>query len=113
MGYVAIQDSFGEHEKIEQLTDKDFRAFIRVICWASRRQTDGHIPLHMLSALRMSEEQVKRMVEVGVIDRNGDGGWVIHDYLDHNPPKDPGERRKWYAARRQKTHREKNGGPDS
>lgn len=105
MGYVLIDDGLGEHPKIEALRDNDFRAFIRCLCWASRRGTDGHIPPHMLGALQMNRGQAQRMVDAGVLDTNGDGGWVIHGYLEHNPPSDPEARRRWYAARRQRERR--------
>ncbi len=105
MGYVLIDDGMGEHPKIEALSDRDFRAFIRALCWSSRRQTDGHIPPQVLGALQMTKAQATRMVDAGVLNTNGDGGWVIHGYLDHNPPAEPEARKKWFASRRQRKRR--------
>lgn len=105
MGYVLLDDGMDEHPKIEALKDTDFRAFIRALCWSSRRQTDGHIPPHMLKALQMTKGQAQRLVEAGVLDVNGDGGWVIHGYLEHNPPSEPEARKRWFAARRSRKRR--------
>lgn len=105
MGYVLIDDGMGEHPKIEALSDKDFRAFFRALCWSSRRQTDGHIPPHVLGALQMTKPQAARLVAAGVFDHGDDGGWVIHGYLDHNPPADPEARKRWFASRRQRKRR--------
>jgi len=104
MAYIQIDDGMAEHEKIEALSDKDFRAHFRAMCWAARRSTDGHIPAHMLGNLRMNAAQAGRLVSGGVWELNGDG-WVIHDWLEFNPPRDPVERERWMAARRQRRRR--------
>ncbi len=109
MPYVLIDDGMLEHPKITALTDKDFRAHFRAMCWSARRGTDGHIPPHQLPDLRITKAQVTRFVDQGVWDLNGNG-WVIHDWTDFNPPTDPDARKRWMAARRKR--RERQGVPD-
>ncbi len=104
MAYLLIDDGMGEHEKLEALSDKDFRAHFRAMCWCARRGTDGRIPPQMLETLRIKAGQVTHFIEVGVWDMNG-SGWVIHDWTDFNPPTDPEERRKWNARKRQQRRR--------
>lgn len=104
MAYLQIDDGMAEHEKVEALTPAQFMAHFRAMCWSARRATDGHIPAHMLDGLRMTRKVADRLVEVGLWETNGNG-WVIHDWLEFNPPRDPEERKRWMAARRQRRRR--------
>lgn len=71
-------------------------------CWAREHLTDGHIPKHMLASLvpGMSIGQVKKsiesLIEAKLAHATPDGGFAIHDFLDHHPSKEKvlAERRK-------------------
>lgn len=62
-------------------------------CWAREQLTDGHIPKSMLASLvpGMSVPQVRRAVQALIDARlahaTTDGGFTIHDFLNHHPSK--------------------------
>jgi hypothetical protein len=106
VGYLLIDDGMFEHPKIEALRPQDVVAHMKAMCWSARRSTGGHVPPQSLRTIGMTRAQAERLVEGGVWETNGDGGYVIHDWEDFNPPADGEERRRWFARRRQQRRRE-------
>lgn len=107
MAYVLVDDGMAEHPKIEALSDREFRAHFRAMCWCARRGTDGHVPPQSLRTIGATPKVAASLVEAGVWDKNGDGGFVIHDWDEFNPPTDPEERKRWYGRRRARNHRKR------
>jgi hypothetical protein len=105
MAYLQIDDRMAEHQKIEALTPAQFMGHFRAMCWSARNRSDGHIPPQLLPSLRITKAWVTRYVDVGVWDVNGNG-WVVHDFLEFNPPSDPEARKRWFAARRKRRQRD-------
>ena len=103
-----MDDNLYEHPKMEALSDRAFRGWHKALGWSSRLGTDGHIPAHMPRTWQLTPRHVEEIVTAGLWDQNGDGGWVIHDYHDWNPPADPVERERWLATRRQRKKRQGN-----
>jgi hypothetical protein len=62
-------------------------------CYAREQLTDGHIPGHMLASLvpGMSISQVRkaiqRLIDAKLAHATDDGGFTIHDFLEHHPSK--------------------------
>lgn len=62
-------------------------------CWAREQLTDGHVPKTMLASLvpGMSVAQVRRavqaLIETRLAHATEDGGFTIHDFLEHHPSK--------------------------
>ena len=109
---LMLDDNVNEHPKIEALSDRAFRGWHRALGWSARLQTDGRIPAHMPKTWQLRPTHVEELVAIGLWDRNGDGGLVIHDYHDWQPPSDPVERERWLARRRQYRRRHGNVTPD-
>jgi hypothetical protein len=107
MGYLLIDDGMFEHPKIEALRPADAIAHMKAMCWCSRRATGGHIPPQTLKTIGITEAQATRLLDGGVWETNGDGGFVVHDWGDFNPPDDPAERKRWHARKRQQRYRAK------
>jgi hypothetical protein len=106
VGYLLIDDGMFEHPKIEALRPADAIAHMKALCWCSRRRTGGHIPPQTLRTLGMNRAQADRLVDGGVWETNGDGGWMVHDWEDFNPPADPAARQRWFNRQRQKRYRD-------
>jgi hypothetical protein len=82
--WVKLDDGFADHPKVRAMSDKALRAHLNALCYAARYLTDGHVPsetLRVIAGPRITAE----LISVGAWDRNGDGGIVIHDYLELNP----------------------------
>ncbi len=84
MTWVKLSDDFATHPKVIGLSDAALRALIESYCYAARHRTDGHVPAPVLK--RIAPRRTKtELVDAGLWDTNGDGGTVIHDYLEYNP----------------------------
>lgn len=90
MSWAKLDDQFAEHPRIIGLSAKAFRLHVSSICLAARKLTDGHVSqrdtklLHAVAGT--NKRHTEELVEAGVWETNGDGGYVIRDYLDYNPP---------------------------
>lgn len=76
---------------------KDARSLhLASICWTAQHLTDGHIPplivAHLCQTAGVARKTVTRLTDAGLWHENGDGGYVIHDYVTMNPSRDEVER---------------------
>lgn len=89
MTWARIDDVFPDHPKVVELSDRAFRVHVAAICYAARHLTDGHIPKAAVPGLAAGRKAaVTELVRSGLWDKNGNGGFVIHDYLDYNPSRE-------------------------
>lgn len=95
MSYVALDDRFPEHPKILQLTDREHRVFVALLCYCARNRTEGAIP-PVKPVLGMNTRVTARLLELELLEENG-GELRIHDYADYN-----GTRQQREAARERK-----------
>ena len=111
MSWAKLDDQFPEHPRISELSDKAFRTHVTGLCMAARRLTDGHLnapDVRMILALSRSRQRhVDELAEAGVWEQNGDGGYVIHDYLDYNPSAESVKQRRQSEAERLRAYRER------
>jgi hypothetical protein len=120
---VKLDDAFWTHPKLEGLSDRAHRLFVRSIGYASQHMTDGVLNAAALRTLgadaRTSRELCTPVLpfEVGVWEPIGSqhkDGYRIHDYLDFNPSRDEVlERRRQAAARQAKKRDKANKNPDT
>lgn len=88
MSWLKLDDSFPEHEKVADLTDKAFRVHVSALCYAARNLTDGHLPRSVVKTLTLGKAApITELLAVGLWDNNGNG-YLIHDYLDYNPSRE-------------------------
>lgn len=111
MTFQMIDDLMVEHPKIAPLSDGSFRAMLELWSYCSRNLTDGLIPrrvaLQITTPRRMLELVDARLFEVVV------GGWIAHDWLDHNPSAEEIKRRRRMAAERKQRSRKRPKGEDT
>jgi hypothetical protein len=89
MSWLRIDDGFAEHPKLVNLSDAAFRTHVSALCYASRNLTDGHVPAAVAKQFtRNRRKPINDLVDAGVWARNGSHGFVIHDYLVYNEPRD-------------------------
>jgi hypothetical protein len=86
MPWLKIDDAFPEHMKVVGLSDRAFRIHVSALCFCARNLTDGHVPEPTVRALTLGKKTpINDLVRAGLWHENGDGGFVINDYLDYNP----------------------------
>jgi hypothetical protein len=98
MTWVKLDDAIADHPKYRALGDLYPFALalqVRALCYANRFLTDGHISPGILPQLLAGFPPATPdgeplnlplvMVEAGIWDRNGSGGFQIHDFADYQP----------------------------
>jgi len=98
MGYARLDDSFWINEKVDALSDKAFRLYVRSISFASALNTDGIITKRSLRALEGTPAIAAQLVKAGVWDARGDSVWEIHNYTVHNSSAEERKKRAQSAA---------------
>lgn len=84
MSWFKIDDKAHSHPKVVAAGNAAYGLWARLGAWASDYGTDGHLPQHMPAAYGTRAE-VKRLLDVGLLDHLADGSYEIHDFLDYNP----------------------------
>jgi len=88
MSWLRIDDGFTESPKIEALTDREFRVWVRLLCYCARQKAGGELP-----ELRTKRSQivpglsaafVAKLSRIGLID-DRDSIQFVHDFAHYNP----------------------------
>jgi hypothetical protein len=121
MTWVRFDDQFPIHRKVAGLNDAVYRLGSEAIFWCSRNRTDGVI---RAAELRQTSKRATPARATELVDRDlwhaaGDlctrckerladagtpeprDGWVIHDFLDHQPSREKTDRERTAKAERQ------------
>ena len=85
MGWVKVDDGFSEHPKAIDLSLAAKGLWVEGLCYCSRRLTDGLVPAGVVRRAG-GEEQAAELVAAGLWEAC-EGGWRMHDYLDHQRSK--------------------------
>jgi hypothetical protein len=83
MGWLRLDDAFGDHPKVIGLSDRAFRAHVMGLLYCARHLTDGIVP----RAAAPKAAAVRELERAGLWTATRGGGWLIHDFLDYNPSK--------------------------
>lgn len=79
--WIALHDGMPDHPKIEDLSDRAFRALVTLWCWCGRHLTDGAVTAKVWR--KHTTPSVRReLVTAGLVDTCDDGSVEMHDYLD-------------------------------
>lgn len=84
MSWLKLDDGFGDHPKVLELSDAAFRLHVRALCWVARQETDGAISVAVQRSLGAKPKHVAELVKAGLWDSDGEGHRA-HDYLTYNP----------------------------
>jgi hypothetical protein len=108
MAWVRIDDQFTDHPKLAAAGPVAGWVYVSGLCYAARYLTDGFVPETI--ALRFdgsSPEVLANLVECSLWDRVN-GGYLIHDFLDYNPPASKVKAEREAAKARMKGNRQGN-----
>jgi hypothetical protein len=89
MSYLLLDDAYGGHQKISGLPVHAKWLHTCALLHCAEKLTDGVVTRHALQIVAATAEirpgkHVQSLVARGLWDETEDG-WIIHDYLDHNP----------------------------
>lgn len=94
MSFAKLDDRMPHHRKVRALepgvTLAAYGLYVASIQYCQHYETDGRIQpgdLHMIvpTVPRPPRRLIAELVRVGLWDEHPDGGWAVHDFLDHYP----------------------------
>jgi hypothetical protein len=90
VSWLRVDDGFGEHEKIIDLSDRAFRLHVIALCYCARNLTDGLLRERQLATVcaitKATVRHLDELVTAGLWEPEGDS-YRINDYLEYNPTK--------------------------
>lgn len=99
MTWLRVDDKFPRHPKVAALTDREFRVWVRVLCYCAEYKTKGKLPDSARQEIAgLTNATVTRYVTLGLLDKDRKGACEVHDWRLYNPS-DP------TAAARMREHR--------
>jgi hypothetical protein len=110
MPWLKMTDEFWTNPKLERLSDKAYRLYVRSLGYCAQHLTDGLLDATALRTLgatqRLCDELVTPMRpgEVGCW-KPVPGGYAIHDYLEYNPSRERVMEKRQIDAERQSKRR--------
>jgi len=89
--YIAVEVDYFDHPKTLRVGEKLAFRNLRAQAWCHKHRTDGFLPRVAALAITYSQKAADELVAAGLWEVC-DGGWRIHDYLEHQPSSDALER---------------------
>ena len=105
MSWARFDDTFWTNPKLERLTDRAHRLWVRGVGYACQYLTDGVLDPTALRTLGAHPKAAAELVAGGLWHPVPDGGYTIHDYLEFNPTRADVENRRAATKARVAKHR--------
>lgn len=71
------------NEKVDSLTDGEFRAFLNMCGYAMRHENGGRVPAGATRLIqRVTDARITGLISKGFL-HPAETGWVIHDWAEH------------------------------
>lgn len=106
---MKLEDTFAEHPKVELAGEDAAWLYVSGLLYAYRADTDGFVPaakVPKLTAKRSPLKLAARLVDVKLWTPV-EGGFRIHDYLDHQQSSSERSQQREANAERLRKHRQK------
>ena len=88
MTWTKLDDGVFEHPKMVRAGEDAANLYVRGLVYCNRFLTDGRLDAEVLPLLtrkRNASELAAALVRAGAWEVHSDGGWMVHDFHDHNP----------------------------
>lgn len=110
MSWLRLDDGFAQHPKVADLTDREFRAWVKLLLYCARYRTEGDVTEAALRELGVGKAARDTFVSVGLLDVE-ETEWHVHDWSSYNPsdPTNADRQARFRAKRRQKRNGGSNG----
>jgi hypothetical protein len=80
VSWLRIEDSFTANKKVAQLSDGEFRCWMRLLCHCAHAGDPLVTPASVREVASLTKVRVKRFAELGLLDAV-DGGHEVHDWI--------------------------------
>lgn len=84
MSWLRVDDGFTSNAKVAQLTDSEFRVWMRLLCHCARSQDPSVDPVARREVNGLTAGRVRRYADLGLLDAVGDHH-EVHDWSDYQP----------------------------
>lgn len=115
MTWLRIDDKMLRHPKILELTDREFRVYMRALCYCAEYGTAGKLTPRAARDVGITILFARKLVKIRLLDDLGNGAAQIHDWDIYNPGDPTAKQRKqrWKTkqAARLERHKNTNGTP--
>lgn len=95
-----------DHPKILELSDTQFRLWVRGLCYCQKHLTDGFIPDAAIKPMLGRAGDVKAICDISLWHA-ANGGFQVHDFLKWNDPREVVQERKDAKEEEKVAHRAK------
>jgi hypothetical protein len=105
--WVKIFGDAWRHQKPNEVSAKAELAWYRMLSWCAESGTDGRFSatqFRIVNGSRCGDRTLRELVKTGLVDQE-EGGYVMHQYLDHNIAHADWQRRQ--VAERDKKRRQR------
>ena len=106
MAWVKLDDTFWSNRKLERLSDKGYRLYMRGLGYCSQYLTDGILDATDLRTLGATRKVIDELEDAGCWEW-ADGHYRVHDYFDFNPTREDVLERRRKAAEKKAEQRAK------
>lgn len=98
MAWLRVDDRFASHPKVAQLSDKEFRVWMRTLCFCAAYQDPSVDRIALSEVTGLTKAMVMKFSDLGLLDPS-DVGHEIHDWQHYQPKDATGAERqaKWRA----------------
>jgi hypothetical protein len=86
MAWLRIDDGFTANSKVAQLSDAEFRAWMRLLCHCARSRDPSVDEVAIREVSGLNSRRIRRYADLGLLDEVGDH-FEVHDWA-HYLPKD-------------------------
>ena len=102
MEWFKMSAEIGSNAKVGSISDRAFRALVNCWAWAMQQESGGRLPAQAAQLIpRVRDDSLRELEQAGLLEANGDSGWAIHDWAEHQAlALDWQERRERDAARK-------------
>lgn len=84
MAWFKVDDKFHSHPKVISVPLAATGLWVLAGAWSADQLTDGFVPKTALRLFGATATQAKELVRAGLWIE-AEGGWLFHDWLDHQP----------------------------
>lgn len=84
MAWLRIDDGFTSNSKIAQLSDAEFRAWMRLLCHCARSRDPSVDDVAIREVSGLNSRRIRRFAEVGLLDEVG-SHFEVHDWAKFIP----------------------------
>lgn len=101
MAWLRLDDGFTANSKIAQLSDAEFRAWMRLLCHCARSRDPSVDEVAIREVSGLNSRRIRRYADLGLLDEVG-AHFEVHDWTKYMPKEEQNAARqaKWRARHR-------------